>query len=392
MKKKIRVLSLFDGIAGARQALKNLNIDCQYFASEIDKYAIQVAKNNHPDIIHIGGVAGIEAGMSDFEKGWFFFNQDNDPMKNGGSFEGDIDLMVSGFPCQSFSAAGNMKGLDDPRGQLFFELMRIFKEVKPKYFLFENVASMTKENKRILSEYIGIDFVEINSALLTAQQRKRIYFVGKRNEDGTYSKVEIKQPEDKKIFLKDILESGEPYQDKSHALTATYDKAVFWNSLEKKQRTMIAEPICVASRGRNIVDGKRIDKKGSKTEQRLEPNLSGKTNTLTTVAKDNLIMQPIRLGHFNKGGQGDRIYSVKGKSVCLGANGGGRGAKTGLYKIDLPDGDYLVRKLTLVECARLQGFPDSYHEGISNSQAYKCYGNSFTVPVIEHILKQLLEL
>ena len=152
---------------------------------------------------------------------------------------------------------------------------------------------------------------------------------------------------------------------------------------------MIAEPICIASRGRNTVNGKRVDIKSAKTEQRLEPNYNFKTNCLTTVPKDNLILEPVRLGHFNKGGQADRIYSVVGKSICLGANGGGGGANTGLYKIDLPDGDYAIRKLIPNECARLQGFPDFYHNGISNSQAYKCYGNSFTVPIIEHIIKQL---
>lgn len=327
--------------------------------------------------------------------------------------------------CQSFSVAGNQKGFEDPRGQLFLEYIRILNEVKPKYFVFENVNSMSKANKDIMTSYFGFEPTLINSSLITAQNRKRIYFVGALQEDGTYKKIDISQPEDKHIYLKDILETGLPYQDKSHALTASYDGAVFWNSLEKKQRTMVVEPVlynqynertlkdksgtlstcshmrtaisgqvvfepvCVASRGRNIVDGKRQDILGAKTEQRLEPNLNGKTNTLTTVAKDNMVLEAVRLGHYNKGGQGDRIYSVEGKSVCLSANGGGRGAKTGLYKIDLPDGDYVVRKLTVNECCRLQDFPDGFVDTLSKTQGYKALGNSFTVGVIEHILKHL---
>ena len=147
----------------------------------------------------------------------------------------------------------------------------------------------------------------------------------------------IDQPEDQGIYLRNVIEDGVAYQDKSHSLTASYNGAVFWNSIVKKQRTMI----------------------------------------------------PIRMGHFNKGGQGDRIYSIQGKSVCLSANGGGRGAKTGLYKIDLPDGEYKVRKLTPTECCRLQGFPDNYVSMVSNTQGYKGLGNSFTVPVIKHIINQL---
>ncbi|MBO5062758.1 MAG: DNA cytosine methyltransferase, partial [Prevotella sp.] len=112
---------------------------------------------------------------------------------------------------------------------------------------------------------------------------------------------------------------------------------------------------------------------------------------LTTVQKDSLVCTPVRVGHYGKGGQGQRIYSVVGKSVTLSANGGGQGAKTGLYKIDLPDGDYIIRKLTPVEAERLQTLPDNYTVGISNSQRYKCIGNGWTVDVIAHILSSLTE-
>ncbi len=366
-----KCLSLFDGISASQQAFKNMGVEFDgadniYYSSEIDKYAIKNTQHNFPNTVQLGDVTKVNS--SDFK---------------------DIDLVIGGSPCQSFSVAGNQKGFEDPRGQLFLEYIRILNEVKPKYFVFENVNSMSKVNKDIMTSYFGFEPTLINSSLVTAQNRKRIYFVGALQEDGTYKKVDISQPEDKHIYLKDILETGLPYQDKSHALTASYDGAVFWNSLEKKQRTMVAEPICVASGGRNIVDGKRQDVLGAKTEQRLEPNLNGKTNTLTTVAKDNLVLETVRLGHYNKGGQGDRIYSVEGKSVCLSANGGGRGAKTGLYKIDLPDGEYFVRKLTVNECCRLQDFPDGFVDTLSKTQGYKALGNSFTVGIIEHILKHL---
>ena len=138
-----------------------------------------------------------------------------------------------------------------------------------------------------------------------------------------------------------MLESGLPWQDKSYCITASYDGAVFWNTLQRNQRSMVAEPI--------------------------------------------------RLDECGKGGQGQRIYSVNGKSVTLSANGGGQGAKTGLYKIDLPDGDYIIRKLTPTECERLQTLPNNYTEGISNTQRYKCIGNGWTIDVIAHILRNLKE-
>ena len=301
----LNVLSLFDGIAGGKVALERAGIKInKYYASEIDKYAIQVAMENHPDIIQLGDVKNIKS--------------DDLP---------EIDLLIGGSPCQGFSVAGKRLNFNDQRSQLFFEYVRLLKEVKPKYFLLENVR-MKKEWQDIISNLLGVEPICINSALLSAQQRKRLYWTNIK---------EIKQPQDKNILLQDILESGITYQDKSYCLTSSYNGAVFWNTLERKQKTMIAEPV--------------------------------------------------RLGHLNKGGQGDRIYSVKGKSVCLSANGGGRGAKTGLYKIDLPDGDYIIRKLTPVECERLQTFEDGYTEGISDTQRYKCLGNSYTVDVIAHILK-----
>lgn len=371
----MRVLSLFDGIAGARQALKNLNIDCEYYASEIDKYAIQVAKNNHPDIIHIGDVKGII-----IEDDYIFYNQDNDPMQNGGSFKSNMDLLIGGSPCQDLSISKrNRQNLGGKRSSLFFDYVRILKQVKPKFFILENVASMSNDAKNeITKNLFGVEPILINSSLLTAQHRKRLYWCGALQEDGSYKKIEISQPEDKGILLKDILEDGDTEKLKSYCITATYSRACPKDYFEHGQRQLVFK-------------------------------------------------KPVKVGHFNKGGQGDRVYSSDGKSVCLSANGGGMGAKTGLYEIkgcairgrykddseetqqileiredkktncltsvskdSLVQIKDMVRKLTPTECARLQGYPDFYHNGISNSQAYKCYGNSFTVPIIQHILRSIL--
>ena len=178
----MKILSLFDGVSGCRQALKELNIDCQYYASEIDKYAIQLAKSNHPDIVHIGDV------------------------KQVGKYN-NIDLLIGGSPCQDLSIAKkDRQGLQGDRSSLFYEYLRILNEVKPKYFILENVASMSKESKEIITkELFDIDPIMINSALLTAQNRKRLYWVGKL-VDGKYEQVKIEQPKDQEIYLKDIIE------------------------------------------------------------------------------------------------------------------------------------------------------------------------------------------
>ena len=278
------------------------------------------------------------------EQSDIFYNQDNDPMQNGGSFKSDMDLLIGGSPCTDLSISKrNRQSLNGSQSSLFFEYVRILKEVKPKFFILENVNSMSNDAKNeITSHLFGIEPILINSSLLTAQHRKRIYWVGSLGLDGNYTKVEISQPEDKGILLKDILESGDTEKLKSYCITATYSRACPKDYFEHGQRQLVFK-------------------------------------------------KPVRVGHFNKGGQGDRIYSSDGKSVCLSANGGGRGALTGLYKIDLPDGDYHIRKLTVNECCKLQGFHVDYLGSISKSQGYKAIGNSFTVPVIEHILKTILK-
>lgn len=238
-------------------------------------------------------------------------------------------------------------------GKLFMEYVRALKESQCKYFLYENNNSIHQNIKDFISKQLGVTPIMINSALLSAQQRKRCYWTNIPN---------VRQPEDKGFVLADILED--------------YDAAM-----------QSVKPIAVAQRGRYVdVNGKRI------TEQKIEikdDDTKEKANCLTTVQKDSMVAVPIRLGGYGGCGQGQRIYSVRGKSVTLSANGGGLGAKTGLYKVDIPDGDYLIRKLTPVETERLQTLPDNYTEGIATTQRYKCIGNGWTVDVIAHILKEI---
>lgn len=243
-------------------------------------------------------------------------------------------LLTGGSPCTHWSIAqkNNRETKAEGLGWELFKNFLIAKEkFQPDYFLYENNKSAAKPIKDQIAEELGVELQYINSALVSAQNRQRFY---------AHNIPDVPQPEDKGILLKDILENGITYQDKAYCLTASYNGAVFWNTLQRKQRTMV--------------------------------------------------LNTIRLGHLNKGGQGDRIYSVEGKSICLSANGGGRGAKTGLYRVDLPNGDYLVRKLTPLECERLQTMPDGYTDkGISDTQRYKCLGNGWTAEVIKHILSYI---
>jgi DNA (cytosine-5)-methyltransferase 3A len=244
-------------------------------------------------------------------------------------------LLIGGSPCQDLSIAKKCrKGLEGDRSSLFYEYLRILNEVKPKYFILENVASMSKASKQaITKELFNIDPIMINSALLTAQNRKRLYWVGKL-VDGKYQQVKIEQPQDQEIYLKDIIKKEVINKVKSYCLGGNYHKSKNLKSYFKKQE----------------------------------------------------INKPIKIGYFNKGSQGDRVYSLQGKSVCLSANGGGKGGKTGLYE---KKGE--ARQLATTECCKLQGFPDNYVSMVSKTQGYKGLGNSFTVPVIKHLIKTILK-
>lgn len=393
----MKVLSLFDGISCGMVALERAGLSVEsYAAYETDKYAVTISYKNYPHIKHFGDVFD-----GDFSK-----------------FKG-YDLLIGGSPCTYWSIAKKDRetSCDGIGFKLFMEYVRALNESQCRYFLYENNYSIHKDIKTEISKCLGVEPIMINSALLSAQQRKRCYWTNIPN---------VTQPEDKGILLKDIIESGLPWQDKSYCMTSTYSGAIFKNTLERKQRTMIAEPyvtgISEQVQGRKInIDGKYLRVYEANKNQKAncltscttrnmlaEPvilqrshgfNKGGvKYNKCPTITANgsfeynNFVAEPIRIGQYGKGGQGQRIYSVHGKSVSLKANGGGQGSNTGLYKIDLPDGDYIIRKLTPIEAERLQTLPDNYTEGISATQRYKCIGNGWTVDVIAHILKGLKEV
>jgi len=299
----MNVLSLFDGMSCGQIALKKLNISVDnYFASEVDKYAIKVSSENFPNTIYLGDVAKID--FKSLPK---------------------IDLLIGGSPCQGFSFAGKQLNFNDPRSALFFEFVRALKETKPKYFMLENVV-MKQEFKDAISEQLGINPVRIESSYFSAQKRSRLY----------WTNIEIEPYQDKGIVLSNIIEHGLVDRDKSYCIDANYFKGTNLEQyLTKKRRQVVFE---------------KSDK-------------------------------PIRLGALSKS-MGSRVYHESGKSICLSAQGGGLGAKTGLYH-----DDYCIRKLTVLECKRLQTVPDDYLMNVSNTQAYKMLGNGWTVDVIAHILK-----
>lgn len=341
----MKVLSLFDGISCGMLALQRADIPVEaYEAFEIDKYAVTVSSKNYPEINHHGNV----------------FDGDFTQFKS-------YDLLLGGSPCTYWSIAKkDRETTSDGMGfKLFMEYVRALKESECRYFLYENNYSIHQNIKDEISKYLGVQPIMINSSLLSGQNRKRCYWTNIPN---------VTQPVDKGIMLKDVLENGVSWQNKSYCITASYQGAAFNNTMERKQRTMVAIPVATVN-GKSHTIPATYYKAGS--------NLFPVYKAEESRQK---IAVPIRVGQIGKGGQGQRIYSVHGKSVTMTANGGGMGAKTGLYKIDLPDGDYIIRKLTPIEAERLQTLPDNYTAGISNTQRYKCIGNGWTVDVIAHIL------
>ena len=424
----MNILSLFDGMSCGRLALDRLGIKVdKYYASEIDKYAIEVSSANYPDIIQIGDVCDVK-----------------------GEDYPDIDLVMAGSPCQGFSFAGNQLAFDDPRSALFFEFVRILKEVKPKYFLLENVK-MKKEFLDVISEQVGVEPILINSALVSAQNRLRYYWT---NIPG------VEQPEDRGIVLRDILETepDEKY-DISEAkvdrvLNAKRGKGFFYNEDSEKIGTVIAgyhkeptdgsyieqhKPVKHTERNRRHL--KMPDEKSLCMTATMYKGAGNNGMTLVPMKKPKRVGTAVDIkGHDSL----KRVYSEEGKSPTLTTCQGGhrepkvmvralteqrteeskrirkehrqrtgkdwspRGGKemvpredgkmntltTSLTKSHIlelqrePDVDDLHwRKLTPLECERLQTVPDNYTNHVSNTQRYKMLGNGWTIEVIAHILK-----
>jgi DNA (cytosine-5)-methyltransferase 3A len=444
----MNVLSLFDGMSCGQQALERAGFKVDnYFASEIDKYAIQVTMANYPNTKQLGSVVNV----------------------NGYSLP-KIDILIGGSPCQSFSFAGKRKGMStkdeqeiltldyylelkadgfefEGQSYLFWEYMRLLKETKPKYFLLENVM-MGEKWEKVLSKAIGVKPIMINSSLVSAQNRQRLYWTNIGLEPaGLFGDLEstIEQPKDKGILLKDILQ---PEVDMKYFLSDKIIKRIKINSENNAEiivhNTMPrsstsgkggtgplsrsdGKTYCldtgttnaveiVAMIGRNP-DNPKSRESGLPTVQMFESRTDGKTNCLTTVQKDNLVRQ---LNLSKESGnkqpyQQNRIYDSVGISPALCANksdllvygcdfrideglrirdNGKSGTLAARARNDESCGqlasiDSKIRRLTPVECERLQTVKDNYTNHVSDSQRYKMLGNGWTVDVIAHILKYM---
>ena len=514
----MNVLSLFDGMSCGQQALERAGISVnQYFASEIDKYAIKVTMANYPNTIQLGSVVNVNG--YDLPK---------------------IDLLIGGSPCQSFSFAGKRKGMAtkdeveiltlehylqlknegyefEGQSYLFWEYMRLLNETKPKYFLLENVE-MGEKWEKVLSKAIGVNGIHINSALVSAQSRKRIYWtnIGMKPA-GLFGDLEsiIQQPKDRGILLKDILETvvDEKYflseksidyinrnkrnlsfqmneeDDKSGCIVANYQRGIPYNQiivkdkeftgldLNAKSRSIRSGGSATATNKHNWdlivhnmqqrspnrpsiqknknagvsghlskMDGKTytldtcnsnaieivaVRGRGEANIPNIEPRNDGKSNSLTSVPKDNYVRKIMQLSNNNKSNGGsqpyqqDRIYDINGISPALdmlsskkfilldGLN------ENQLKKFDtnidsdkantltLAQGragsstEYMdsvskiakitsnIRRLLPIECERLQTVKDNYTNHVSDSQRYKMLGNGWTVEVVVHIFNYM---
>jgi len=391
----VKVLSLFDGMSCGQIALNKLGIkDYTYYASEIDKYAMQITQKNFPRTIQVGDVTKLKS--EDFT---------------------NIDLMFAGSPCQGFSFAGKQLAFDDPRSKLFFEFVRLLKEVKPKYFLLENVR-MKKEYLDVISEQVGVQPTLINSSLLSAQSRQRYYWTNIPFD---------KNIEDKGIVLRDILEGGfSTERNKSHCLDANYYKGSSVENYKKKSRRQMVFESPQSYREVRTEEAKQIRKmtrqKTGKDHtpyrsKRLEPRTDGKVGTVTPSLNNDhkisfITKQSVDKYVPNKEADFCDPYNKKtlkgDKSTALRTNSSNgnmwvnhskirdksktvRSSGRGSYdRHEWDSVDELHwRKLTPLECERLQTVPDNYTEGVSNTQRYKMLGNGWTVDVIAHILKSL---
>ncbi len=329
----MNILSLFDGISCAQLALERAGITVNnYYASEIDKYAIKVTQSNYPNTVQLGDITKWKDWEIDIHK---------------------IDIIFAGFPCQAWSMAGKQKGDNDPRGALVHDLIAIWEEVK-KYnpnvkFLFENVK-MKKEFLVYINNLFGVEPILINSLLVSAQNRKRYYWTNINN---------VTQPEDMHIYLKNIIENGFVDRDKSYCVDANYYKGGNLEQYFKKSRRQLIFKDFMKlqgiksfiSEGGNIVDLtlQTIKTRANKYRICHTKGLDDKSRCLTT---------------------GTKMTNAGGTAIYI--NG-------------------IHRSLTPTECCRLQTLPDDYFvkSGISNSQIYRACGNGWTIDVIAHILKGL---
>lgn len=478
----MKIVSLFDGMACGMLAMLGANVDVdEYYAYEIDKYAVQTATHNFPNIIECGDV--FKADFTQYK---------------------DVDFIVGGSPCTYWSIAQKNNRETEASGlgwELFSQYVRALNEIKPRFFIYENNKSMSKAIRESITEAFGFDAICINSALVSAQNRQRLYWVGKRNEDGTYSKVDVQQPEDRGILLRDILDSGVDLtsRDKSFAYTTRCNGAIPEDTISRNRHSMVAEPVNITNEGKAQCVRATCYKDGIR-------NMVGNDIDKRTCVAEAVSDSPKQVGAMPRPNgelstsQGFRIYDINAKTATLKGNAGGAGGKTGLYAmpvyeftelnirnnahiainenairgvqdknnascaenfyeftdrkantlttahvpkvvdnfnkysayaepcewdddgtptkaisssdgktytvysvsngiivikgkeypIKLKDGYYIIRKLSVNECKRLQTVPEWYEFPVSNAQAYKMLGNGWTVEVIIHLIKSCL--
>lgn len=404
----MNVLSLFDGMSCGRIALRELGIEPEhYYASEIDKFAISQTRLNFPDTIHLGDVTK----WREWEIDW-----------------GTIDLILAGSPCQGFSFAGKQLAFDDPRSKLFFVFVDILSHVKALnpdvFFLLENV-NMKKEHMRVITEYCGVHPVNINSNLVSAQNRNRWYWTNIRTRKvGLFGEIhsDIPQPKDEGILLRDILEEE---VDEKYYLS---EKAIRYISNDKRMEKRFTQidgdkAPCLLAGGHGAGNHSDMDLILQRPRGNNKGNVfRGKTPTLSSNAweQNNVLHRIIQLNESKESGgiqpyQQNRVYDANGQCPALLAEMSGRshailsvrqkrnlkdqdGKSNSLlassYKGSQANGMTLVetssiRRLTPIECSRLQTVPDWYKWDCSDTQIYRLLGNGWTIKVIQHILSFL---
>ena len=416
----MNVLSLFDGMSCGQQALERAGIKVdQYYASEIDKYAMQVTMANYPNTIQLGSVVDVD-----------------------GYSLPKIDIIMGGSPCQSFSFAGKRKGMStkdeqeiltldhylrlksegyefEGQSYLFWEYMRLLNEVKPTYFILENVM-MGEKWEKVLSKAIGVNAIEINSALVSAQNRRRLYWTNIGMEAaGFFGDLEsiIEQPKDRDILLRDVLENE--VDEKYFLSESGINRIVRHNndSLDNNKSNCILAGYYKG--GGSDQQYIKIDKKGNKKGNQNKAscftaggNLGGNHSDMDLIVHNTMP----RSGDPKKGGTGP-LSRTDGKTYCLDTGNtnavevipmdyrydeGFRPRQNGksptltitndsnsLSGKPLAQINSRIRRLTPIECERLQTVKDNYTNYVSDSQRYKMLGNGWTVEVITHIFKYI---
>ena len=380
----MNILSLFDGISCGRVALERARIPVTtYYASEVDKHAIKVSESNYPDIIRLGDVTKWQTWVINWAS---------------------INLVLAGSPCQGFSFAGKQLAFDDPRSQLFFVFVNILNHIKrlnPSVkFLLENVR-MKQDFIKVINDCLGVEPILINSALVSAQDRKRLYWCN----------WEVEQPIDKNILLKDILL---PVYSEDDLLSS--GQLAWWKKNSTYQEQKKYSQI-----------GNNKDKAITLTA-RMYANWNGNfievtDDILPSEKAQQIILEDVskrKIGYIGTNHSANRVYNIHGKAVTLRSSSGGGAAKMGQYLFACTTPDRLnkgqngqrfnqglkfytltaqdkhgvltngyIRKLSPIECERLQTLADNYTASISKTQRYKCLGNGWTVDVVAHLLKPL---